>query len=306
MVARAEEVSTSPSKPLSCNKKENVCETSSRGSLERKSSNSTSNNTPSEKPPMVGELNGKLLDLSSCEACCDISEASPFKESHGLKRKGDIEFQMQLEMALTATAVGTNKSSMSSDMNSSSLSDPPVKRLKTIERGGSSTSDLGISTAVGSKKVGAPLYWAEVYCSGENLTGKWVHVDAVNAIIDGEQKVEAAATACKTSLRYVVAFAGRGAKDVTRRLCILSYYSMVCVLIIVVIFFVLVLAMWFLFYYFQCSFCIILKYSSFNNSNWHPMEVEQSLRYSGYLSSTIVKIAIANLTDGSMSNLILK
>ncbi|KAK9050016.1 hypothetical protein SSX86_031015 [Deinandra increscens subsp. villosa] len=63
------------------------------------------------------------------------------------------------------------------------------------------------------------MYWAEVYCTGDNSTGKWVHVDAVNAIIDGEHKVEAAAAACKTNLRYVVAFAGQGAKDVTRRYC---------------------------------------------------------------------------------------
>nr|GEV31074.1 DNA repair protein RAD4 isoform X1 [Tanacetum cinerariifolium] len=54
------------------------------------------------------------------------------------------------------------------------------------------------------------------YYSGENSTGKWVHVDVVNAIIDGEHDVEAANAACKTSLRYVVAFAGRGAKDVTQ------------------------------------------------------------------------------------------
>ncbi|KAI7745294.1 hypothetical protein M8C21_017215, partial [Ambrosia artemisiifolia] len=80
-----------------------------------------------------------------------------------------------------------------------------------------------ISTAVGSRKTGAPLYWAEVYCCGENSTGKWVHVDAVNAIVDGEHKVEAAAAACKTKLRYVVAFAGQGAKDVTRRYCATWY-----------------------------------------------------------------------------------
>ncbi|KAF2295439.1 hypothetical protein GH714_032933 [Hevea brasiliensis] len=38
-----------------------------------------------------------------------------------------------------------------------------------------------------------------------------------------EKKVEAAAAACKTSLRYVVAFAGHGAKDVTRRYCMKWY-----------------------------------------------------------------------------------
>jgi len=72
-------------------------------------------------------------------------------------------------------------------------------------------------------KVRSPLYWAEVYCSEENLTGKWVYIDAVNFIIDGEDKIEAMAAACKTSLRYVVAFAGQGAKDVTRRFDILYF-----------------------------------------------------------------------------------
>ena len=52
---------------------------------------------------------------------------------------------------------------------------------------------------------------------GKNLTGNWVHIDVVNAIIDGEQKVEDAATACQTLLRYVVAFASHRAKDVTHR-----------------------------------------------------------------------------------------
>ncbi|CAA3027238.1 DNA repair RAD4 isoform X1 [Olea europaea subsp. europaea] len=144
-------------------------------------------------------------------------------ESEGLKRKGDLEFEMQLKIALSATAIESSKSTMApsvvdSPSNSSTIT-PPYKRMKKIMTEGSSSSSNGISTSIGSKKVGAPLYWAEVFCNGENLTGKWVHVDAVNAIIDGEQKVEAAASACKKSLRYVVAFAGHGAKDVTRRYC---------------------------------------------------------------------------------------
>ncbi|KAH9675413.1 DNA repair protein RAD4 [Citrus sinensis] len=222
MVAKPEEVLASPVKSFSCDKKENVCETSSKGSPEYKYSSPKSNNTQSKKSPVSRELSSRNLDPSSSMACSDISEAChPKEKSQALKRKGDLEFEMQLEMALSATNVGTSKSNICSDvkdLNSNSSTVLPVKRLKKIESGESSTSCLGISTAVGSRKVGAPLYWAEVYCSGENLTGKWVHVDAANAIIDGEQKVEAAAAACKTSLRYIVAFAGCGAKDVTRRI----------------------------------------------------------------------------------------
>lgn len=231
MVAKPEEVLASPVKSFSCDKKENVCETSSKGSPEYKYSSPKSNNTQSKKSPVSRELSSRNLDPSSSMACSDISEAChPKEKSQALKRKGDLEFEMQLEMALSATNVATSKSNICSDvkdLNSNSSTVLPVKRLKKIESGESSTSCLGISTAVGSRKVGAPLYWAEVYCSGENLTGKWVHVDAANAIIDGEQKVEAAAAACKTSLRYIVAFAGCGAKDVTRRLCVVHDYLIV-------------------------------------------------------------------------------
>lgn len=146
-----------------------------------------------------------------------LSEKNMDPSSKGPKRKADIEFEMQMEMALSATAAQASECHVDNDVKSSSISSSslsPFKRLKKIEF----VESQEISTAVGSRKTGAPMYWAEVYCSGENSAGKWVHVDAVNAIIDGEHKVEAAAAACKTNLRYVVAFAGHGAKDVTRRL----------------------------------------------------------------------------------------
>ncbi|KAL6560827.1 hypothetical protein OROHE_006004 [Orobanche hederae] len=167
----------------------------------------------------------KIAEVSTSEVPTDTFEPC-FMKSEGSKRKGDIEFQMQLEIALAATSIGNPDISMASDASeapSTSGLIPPSKRLKKIRKEESHAHSTGISTAIGSKKVGAPLYWAEVFCSGENLTGKWVHVDAVNAIIDGEQKVEAAAAACRKSLRYVVAFAGNGAKDVTRRYCIKWY-----------------------------------------------------------------------------------
>ncbi|KAL0734058.1 hypothetical protein Bca4012_010268 [Brassica carinata] len=55
-----------------------------------------------------------------------------------------------------------------------------------------------------------------MFCNGENMDGKCVHVDDVNGMIDAEQNVEAASAVCKMFLRYVVAFAGGGAKYVTR------------------------------------------------------------------------------------------
>lgn len=161
---------------------------------------------------------------SSCNSKPDIPETFPPNNSQVPKRKGDVEFEMQLQMALSATAVETMpRSSSINYSNEPPLNFPSPKKLKRIVNEESASSSHGISTAVGSSKEGSPLYWAEVYCNAENLTGKWVHVDAVNMVVDGEHKVEDLAAACKTSLRYVVAFSGLGAKDVTRRYCMKWY-----------------------------------------------------------------------------------
>ncbi|KAB1211313.1 hypothetical protein CJ030_MR6G021497, partial [Morella rubra] len=227
MVARQDQASVSPVKQFPCDERSNNCETSQRGSGKSMDSFSTSNISQSKDPPVPGDREDRMSDSLALEAGHDTSEACLAKNSQGPKRKGDLEFEMQLEMAASATAGVIRESKIESnarDLNSSSMNfTSPLKRMKRIITEESPTSSHGISTAVGSRKVGSPLYWAEVYCNGENLTGKWVHVDVVNAVIDGEQKVEAMAAACKTSLRYVVAFAGQGAKDVTRRYCMKWY-----------------------------------------------------------------------------------
>ncbi|XP_073293552.1 DNA repair protein RAD4 isoform X1 [Primulina huaijiensis] len=178
--------------------------------------------TKSQVSRITSKPKEKMLDELVYKNSYNASESRDV-QVEGLKRKGDLEFQMQLEMALSATAVESSKHSMTSTVlespSTSSTHSPPYRRMKKIKLEESQTSSHGISTAIGSRKVGAPIYWAEVFCAGDNLTGKWVHVDVVNAIVDGESKVEAAAAACKTSLRYVVAFSGNGAKDVTRRYC---------------------------------------------------------------------------------------
>ncbi|KAF8378603.1 hypothetical protein HHK36_029951 [Tetracentron sinense] len=202
--------------------KDIVHETFHRGACQIRESNLTCKTSQSKDLPVAGQPNNRMLDSLACEASNGSSEAGLTKKAEGSKRKGDLEFEMQLEMARFATSAGIRDSNLVSELkdlhNSSSDLPSSLKRMKRIQREESSISSQGISTAVGSRKVGPPLYWAEVYCSGENLTGKWVHVDAANLIIDAEQKVEAAAAACRRSLRYVVAFAGGGAKDVTRRI----------------------------------------------------------------------------------------
>ncbi|GMY24860.1 DNA repair protein RAD4 [Fagus crenata] len=222
MVAKPKHASVSPIKSFPCNESGNICEASQRGSCK-----SMDNITQSKDSPVAGDLDDKMPDSLHLEERNDISEASLTKKSQEPNRKGDLEFEMQLQMALSSTAVVTRESKIESDakdLNSNSLNfSSPLKKMKRIISEESPNSSQGISTAVGSRKVRSPLYWAEVYCNGENLTGKWVHVDVVNAVIDGEQKVEAMAAACKKSLRYVVAFAGQGAKDVTRRYCMKWY-----------------------------------------------------------------------------------
>ncbi|XWS75588.1 hypothetical protein CRYUN_Cryun01aG0103500 [Craigia yunnanensis] len=228
MVANPKEVSIhlSPVKSSSCSEKDDHGENSLRSSRKSKGGCSTSNDTQSRYSTAVDELTD---GTSTCQVQSDTSGQCIPTKSQGLKRKGDLEFEMQLAMAMSATTVGIHENiSGSSDVktlngNNSLEASTPTKRWKRIQKVESATCSQGLSTALGSRKVGSPLFWAEVYCGGENLTGKWVHVDAVNAIIDGEQKVEDAAAACKTSLRYVVAFADRGAKDVTRRYCMKWY-----------------------------------------------------------------------------------
>uniref|UniRef100_A0A1J3J9U5 DNA repair protein complementing XP-C cells-like protein n=1 Tax=Noccaea caerulescens TaxID=107243 RepID=A0A1J3J9U5_NOCCA len=187
MVPKQQTISSSPKKSSSHVKNKSLCETS--------------------EPQHGNPLGSNQLQDNMVNSSCEAGMSS---KSDGTRRKGDVEFEMQLAMALTATADNQQSSKVNEKKKSPEIS-------KTSD--GLSVSNHVMSTAIGSKKVDSPLCWAEVYCSGENMDGKWVHVDAVNGMIDAEQTVEAAAAACKTLLRYVVAFAGGGAKDVTRRYC---------------------------------------------------------------------------------------
>lgn len=156
---------------------------------------------------------------SSCASTSkDKSASNHFPSSNNAelpKRKGDVEFELQLEMALSATGAETETNELGIHMSQSTVSlqdcSPPLKKLRQ------NMEAISSSSAVWSRSAGAPLYWAEVYCGGQASTGRWVHVDVVNDLIDAERKVEASSAVCKKPLRYVVAFAGSGIKDVTRR-----------------------------------------------------------------------------------------
>ncbi|XP_074588745.1 DNA repair protein RAD4 isoform X2 [Curcuma longa] len=160
------------------------------------------------------------IDLASTSrACNDDLNSCATNLAEVSKRKGDTEFMLELERAISATAAAVPDDKV--DSTTDELPDcsvAPTTSMKT-----SSVSRHSSSGALWSRRTGPPLYWAEVYCNGESSTGRWVHVDAANAVIDGSEKVESAAAACRKPLRYVVAFAGKGAKDVTRRYCMHWY-----------------------------------------------------------------------------------
>ncbi|KAL3525010.1 hypothetical protein ACH5RR_013382 [Cinchona calisaya] len=226
MVTGSGHLSVSPLTTPTSNEKDNGFRTSI-GCKRKGKARLLENNPESKDSSPVNNLKDIKMEPSTSDCHDGVSDACLATKPDGSKRKGDLEFEMQLDMALSATAIENSKTIMDSDFadlcGTKSKLLPPAKKMKVVRTEESPVSANGMSTAIGSRKVGAPLYWAEVYCSGENLTGKWVHVDAVNAIIDGEQKVEEAVAACRKSLRYVVAFAGQGAKDVTRRYCMKWY-----------------------------------------------------------------------------------
>ncbi len=58
-------------------------------------------------------------------------------------------------------------------------------------------------------------HWLEVFC-GDAKNGQWIYCDPSNAWIDAPERVQTSQKK-KNRLTYVVAFSGRGAKDVTRR-----------------------------------------------------------------------------------------
>ncbi|KAL2642788.1 hypothetical protein R1flu_010375 [Riccia fluitans] len=142
--------------------------------------------------------------------------------------KGEEEFETQVALALCATAaVGmqTNSSNKKTPMPNTPLA---VRRLNGMvgqkKKGeGRLARKVGLSSRgessnknVPENRMGAPLHWAEVYMVEEN-SGRWVHVDAARGWFNGADQVEGAAVAGRVPLRYAIAFAGSGAKDVTRR-----------------------------------------------------------------------------------------
>lgn len=159
--------------------------------------------------------------------------------SSSKKRRGDEEFELQIALAVAATAPPASEG-------------PPEAAPPGFQSvGGASSksrrvsgSSLRSSAAVWSQDFGSISHWAEVYCresrkrcqeaaawaraaplpaevsgaAGPDATGgRWVHWDAARGVVDGAGKVEGLVAGQGQGLRYVVACAGGGAKDVTKR-----------------------------------------------------------------------------------------
>ncbi|XP_020269305.1 DNA repair protein RAD4 isoform X2 [Asparagus officinalis] len=215
--------SFNPAESIDSEKDHNAHESQS-GNLHKKERKSTCKKKLLKGVNMTKQIDDGSGNSSEIKSCKDNLGSCPTESPHVSKRKGDLEFELQMEMALFATAAGTHDSMMEPELHeslsSSSSLASPLKKLKEINP--SALTNSG-SSAIWSRKHGPTLCWAEVYCSMETLNGRWVHVDAANGVVDGEEKVEAAAAACRRPLKYVVAFAGNGAKDVTRRYCMQWY-----------------------------------------------------------------------------------
>ncbi|CAK9205729.1 unnamed protein product [Sphagnum troendelagicum] len=166
-------------------------------------------------------LSNNVTDGGASLGSNDAVAGEPSEQTPS-KRRGDAEFELELARALAATAaavaaveggnepIEVSENGTRKDISARSLEqEPRSKSVLTEGRGGG-------NAAIWSRKMGPLLHWAEVYC-GEGDTGRWVHVDAARGVVDGAEKVEGAAAACRLPLRYVVAFAGSGAKDITRR-----------------------------------------------------------------------------------------
>lgn len=187
-------------------KGKNVDDKSPSGNARGKTVDQAGASTPSKKgrrrTPHADE-NVKNGEGSKTPVLSKGTASSEHAGRSNSKRKGDEEFEAQIAMALAATAAAAK----AEGTPTSEKEENNVKGLRKV----------GTSGSVWSWKIGPLLHWAEVYCGGEGSNGRWVHVDATRGIVDGADQVEGATAACRNPLRYVVAFAGAGAKDVTRR-----------------------------------------------------------------------------------------
>ncbi|KAF5839400.1 Rad4 beta-hairpin domain 3-domain-containing protein [Dunaliella salina] len=148
------------------------------------------------------------------------------------QRRGDDEFERQLQMAMIATQAEQAARQKLGPQEPS----PAAEREGRGGSGGAGTSRAALTTSAsvshsatqspagkkGGVVVAAPDFascWAEVWC-GSPEYGRWVHVDVVATEVDRPQKVEPCAAASGTyaaAAGYVVACEEGVVRDVTTR-----------------------------------------------------------------------------------------
>lgn len=133
------------------------------------------------------------IETNPAATAASLPEAAP----HQRQRRGDEEFERQLQMALLATKAGGALDS------SISAASPPGEQRPDI------------STPASAPQRPASLFWAEVFC-GSSSDGAWVHADGFAGAVGAPGAVDASGRA-RPAVGYVVAFLDGAVKDVTRR-----------------------------------------------------------------------------------------
>ncbi|KAK3248155.1 hypothetical protein CYMTET_42373, partial [Cymbomonas tetramitiformis] len=132
------------------------------------------------------------------------------------RRKGDSQMDAELAMALQATAAASQAQAPATGAAAASQG---TSAPKDSDRAGRGSAESAGGASGWSKRITAESvrHWMEVYINDEaGGGGRWVHVDPVRQLLDQAEGVELL-VGRRNPMAYVMAFAGGGAKDVTRR-----------------------------------------------------------------------------------------
>ncbi|KAL0038560.1 hypothetical protein WJX77_010735 [Trebouxia sp. C0004] len=171
--------------------------------------------------PDEAELQLRDDMATACAASLvDTQQSDRGAQAAKAKRVGDIELENQLAMAMASTAAEVQHRAQRKPI-AKAVHDEPMPSAFS-PRSGVPKPTLGETWARDARPANQDLAhssaascWAEVFC-GSADHGKWVHVDPLLNWLDVPDKVEGAGIR-PGGLAYVVAFANRGAKDVTQR-----------------------------------------------------------------------------------------
>jgi xeroderma pigmentosum group C-complementing protein len=157
-----------------------------------------------------------------CAAAVPLASVAEAPPSARRRRKGDDEFQRELEVAMAATAfeaASPEQQQQQQQQQQQGAGSGAAARSPAAASPGGRGGARG--AAFGRHQAAVGRHWVEAYCGGGGGgggvdEGRWVHADPVAGWVDRAGDVEGLAPR-GAALAYVAAFAGGGAKDVTRR-----------------------------------------------------------------------------------------